>query len=114
MRLQKRVGYDAAVARTPNPNPYEASATHITQDRMKAMGSLARYLYIVAMDVDPDKETRFNKWYNEEHVPALLKVPGVLGAYRYVSLEGRPKYTAIYELDNPSVRASARGRKQSK
>ena len=73
---------------------------------MKAMGSLARYLYIVAMDVDPNKETLFNKWYNEEHVPALLKVPGVLGAYRYVSLEGGPKYMAIYELDNPSVRAS--------
>jgi antibiotic biosynthesis monooxygenase (ABM) superfamily enzyme len=70
------------------------------------MGSLAKYLYIVAMDVDPDKETRFNEWYSEEHVPALLKVPGVLGAYRYVSLEGGPKYIAIYELDNPSVRAS--------
>ncbi len=63
----------------------------------------AKYLYIVRVDVDPEKEKQFNNWYNKEHVPALLKVPGVIGASRYVSMEGTPKYTAIYELERPDV-----------
>jgi len=66
----------------------------------------SKYLYVVRMDVDPEKETEFNDWYNKEHVPALLKVPGVRGASRYVSIEGTPKYVAIYELDAPTVRNS--------
>ncbi len=45
------------------------------------MPSQASYLYVVRMDVDPAQE--FNRIYDEEHVPALLKVPGVLGAARY-------------------------------
>jgi antibiotic biosynthesis monooxygenase (ABM) superfamily enzyme len=70
------------------------------------MDKSAKYLYVVRMDVDPEGEKRFNEWYNEEHIPALLEVPGVRGAYRYASLEGTPKYVAIYELDDPEVRNS--------
>lgn len=32
------------------------------------------------------------------HVPALLACPGWLSARRFVSLEGGPKYAAIYEV----------------
>lgn len=70
------------------------------------MDKLTKYLYVVRVDVDSEKEKQFNEWYNKEHVPALLKVPGVTGAYRYASLEGTPKYMAIYELDNPDVLTS--------
>jgi len=70
------------------------------------MGDLARFLYMVRMDVDAAEEERFNEWYNNEHIPALLKVPGVLGAYRYVSLEGEPKYIAVYELERSDVLSS--------
>ena len=72
---------------------------------------LAKYLYFVRMDVDQDKEERFNRWYNEEHLPALLKVPGVLGASRYISLDGSPKFTAIYELEKPDIPTSEAWRK---
>ena len=43
----------------------------------------SRYLFVVTMDVDPDKEALFNEVYDTEHVPNLLKVPGVhaVGAY---------------------------------
>lgn len=70
------------------------------------MDKPAKYLYVVRMDVDPETEKQFNEWYNEEHVPALLDVPGVRGASRYASIEGTPKYVAIYELDDPAVRTS--------
>ena len=37
----------------------------------------SRYLFVASMDVDPDKEALFNEVYDTEHVPNLLKVPGV-------------------------------------
>lgn len=64
----------------------------------------AKYLYVVRMDVDPAKETEFNQVYDQEHVPALRQVPGVLGASRYkTSTSGQPRYIAIYELASADV-----------
>ena len=68
------------------------------------MATEAKYLYLVRMDVEPDKEAEFNEIYNKEHIPVLLTVPGVLGAARYeTSAEGQPKYAAIYELESADV-----------
>jgi hypothetical protein len=81
------------------------------------MASTAKYLFVVSMDVDPDKEALFNEVYDTEHIPNLLKVPGVNSARRAkgenfsVSIGGEelkrthdgPRYTAIYELDSPQV-----------
>ena len=41
----------------------------------------AKYLFVVSMDVDPDKEALFNEVYDTEHVPLLSKVPGVKLAF---------------------------------
>lgn len=80
-----------------------------------------RYLFMVSMDVEPDKEALFNEVYDTEHVPLLLKVPGVLsvtrcvnedfavvigGERKQVAVEGEPKHTAIYELASPDVLTS--------
>ena len=37
---------------------------------------------IVQTDVDPEDEEEFNEWYDTEHIPMFLKVPGVLSAKR--------------------------------
>ena len=47
------------------------------------MAGKAKYLMIASMDIDPERETIFNEVYNKEHVPNLMKVPGVLGVTRY-------------------------------
>jgi len=78
----------------------------------------AKYLFVVSMDVTREKEALFNEVYDTEHVPLLLKVPGVravtrwktepaafnLGGERKV-LDGgtEPNYMAIYEIDTPDV-----------
>ena len=81
----------------------------------------ARYLFIASMDVDPAKEAVFNELYDAEHVPQLLKVPGVLSAVRTKTepltvrisgekrelvAEGEPRYSAIYELESADVLVS--------
>ena len=80
----------------------------------------APYLFIVSMDVDPTHEDLFNEVYSTEHIPYLLKVPGVVSAQRMkgeafsVSVGGQindhpapsPVHTAIYELESPDVLTS--------
>lgn len=81
-----------------------------------------RYVFIVSMDVTPEKEALFNEVYEQEHVPNLLKVPGVRavtrlrteranfilgGQTKESSGEGAPRYVTIYEIDSPDVLSSA-------
>jgi len=40
-------------------------------------------LLMVWADVPANREDEFNRWYNEEHVPERLAVPGFLSAARY-------------------------------
>lgn len=60
-------------------------------------------LLLVMMDVDPEHEAEFNRWYDEEHLPERLRCPGFRSARRYLATEGSPKYVAIYELDDVEV-----------
>ncbi len=80
----------------------------------------SKYLFVASMDVDPDKEALFNEVYDTEHIPNLLKVPGVHavtrikgepfavsigGAEQQIAHEG-PRYSAMYEIDGPHVLVS--------
>lgn len=62
-----------------------------------------RALLIVEVDVLPEHEARFDQWYNDVHIPALLTVPGFLAARRFVRQEGSPKFLALYELESEAA-----------
>lgn len=62
-----------------------------------------RGLLMVYTDVPPEHEDEFNRWYNEEHIPERLSIPGVLNAARYRAVQGGPKHLACYELDAPEA-----------
>ena len=47
-------------------------------------------LMMVWVDVPSEHEDEFNHWYNEEHLPELLGVPGVLNAARYEAVMSGP------------------------
>jgi hypothetical protein len=81
----------------------------------------AAYVFIVSMDVASDKEALFNEVYDTEHIPSLLKVPGVRSVTRMrtepghmmiggekkpIGGEGTPTYVAMYEIDSPEVLTS--------
>jgi hypothetical protein len=63
-------------------------------------------LLMVWADVPADREPEFNRWYNEEHVPERLAVPGFLSAARYEAVKGGPKHLACYELESAAVMES--------
>ncbi|MDQ2764149.1 MAG: hypothetical protein M3Y22_11915 [Pseudomonadota bacterium] len=77
-----------------------------------------KYLFMVSMDVVQEKEALFNEVYDTEHVPLLLKVPGVRavsrmkteptafnigGEHKVLDGGSEPSYVAIYEIDSPDV-----------
>ena len=79
---------------------------------------MIKYLLVVSMDIQKDKEDLFNEVYDTEHIPAILKVPGVIKVERYklqsitmnfggelkdLDIETEPRYTAIYEILNPDI-----------
>src|SRR5260370_8289003 len=63
-------------------------------------------LLMVWADVPADKEEEFNRWYNEEHLPERMAIPGFLGGARYEAVKGGPKHLACYELENAAVMES--------
>ena len=80
-----------------------------------------KYLFSAAMDVQPDHEAVFNEVYDREHVPTLLKVPGVIavarlkkttltmiigGEKKTIVAENEPTYSATYEIESPDVLTS--------
>jgi hypothetical protein len=72
---------------------------------------MAGYVYLVQMDVPADLEDEFNRIYDTQHVPNILKAPGVRGCARYrlhsADVEGVARYAALYEIDSPDVPRSA-------
>jgi hypothetical protein len=60
-------------------------------------------LCISSMEVDPAIEDEFNEWYNEEHMPLMDAVPGMVSARRFRATSGLPRYVAVYHLDSPDV-----------
>jgi hypothetical protein len=81
----------------------------------------SRYLFSAAMDIEPAKDALFHEVYEQEHIPLILKVPGVISAARFktreltmiiggerktIVIEGEPTYNALYELESPEVLTS--------
>jgi hypothetical protein len=50
--------------------------------------------------------TLWNEWYNTKHIPTRIPVPGFLFARRFVAVESKPKYLALYDLADTSVISS--------
>ncbi len=68
-------------------------------------------LSIVTADVDPARETEWDRWYTESHLPGVLNVSGYACGARFRCLDHPalknfntgPKYLALYECDNESI-----------
>ena len=48
-------------------------------------------------------EEEFQDWYDNEHVPERMAIPGFETGQRFVCLAGFPKYAAFYDLSSLDV-----------
>ena len=65
------------------------------------------HLFFVQLDIPAEHEAEFNRVYDSEHFPMLMKVPGVRGGARYrldqSTVAGTARYLTVYEIDQPDV-----------
>jgi hypothetical protein len=61
---------------------------------------------LVLNDVVEACEEEFNRWYQQQHIPERLGVPGFRTARRYRAVDGQPAYMAVYECESIDVFAS--------
>ena len=63
-------------------------------------------LLTVWNDIAAGHESEFNAWYDEEHFPERLGVPGFLTARRYRDASSPQRYAAIYDTSSVAVLTS--------
>ena len=54
---------------------------------------MAKYVFVVMTNAAEGQEAEFNRWYDEEHLGDVLKLPGMVSAQRF--------QVAPEEADNP-------------
>jgi hypothetical protein len=59
-----------------------------------------RALLVVDIEVDPEREDEFNRWYDTEHVPEKRASPGFHSARRFRHSTDLHRYLAVYEVDD--------------
>ena len=69
-----------------------------------AMQPIGGTVLVVTMEVDPADEAEFNRWYNEQHLPERMAIPGYISARRFKLEEGDGalQYLCIWELEDGS------------
>ena len=69
------------------------------------------HIFMVQLEIPAEHDAEFNRVYDTEHFPMLMKVPGVRSGARYrlehSTIATMPRYLAIYECDNAAVINSA-------
>ena len=62
-------------------------------------------LFVVRATIRKDQEAQFNKWYNEEHLPQVLRYNGAVSGRRYRKVVGEDsyQYMAVYEFASEEV-----------
>ncbi len=64
---------------------------------------MAKGILIAAMDFSACPEDEFNDWYDLEHVPERLAVPGFRNAERWISVADPKVSVATYDLETVDV-----------
>jgi hypothetical protein len=100
----------------------KASIAVLSGDRNKRHEAMKSYSWIVFTNCTPGSEQAFEAWYDDIHIPDLLRIPGIVsatrgratpqqtlmvgGAVQYApSVSADYRYLAVYKLrtDDPSA-----------
>lgn len=64
---------------------------------------MAKGILIAAMNFSDVAADEFHDWYDHEHIPERLRVPGFLNAERWIGSADPKVSVALYDLDNVGV-----------
>ena len=67
----------------------------------------APYSMTITFEIDPKDEAEFNDIYDNDHIPTILKLPGLIEVIRFKDAKPNEKgylvYTAVYFMDTPNL-----------
>jgi hypothetical protein len=67
---------------------------------------MARYKLIALSNAKSGREAEFNAWYDNVHLPDMLKIPGVLAGERFVNVfPAAHKFVAVFDVETESLEA---------
>ncbi len=66
---------------------------------------MAIAIFVVKATITAEQEDAFNRWYDAEHCPQLLRYRGAVGARRYKAIMGedRFQYMTVYEFQDEAT-----------
>ena len=64
---------------------------------------MAKGLLFASFDFSPAQADEFHDWYDLEHIPERLRVPGFINAERWISDDNPKVAVATYDLDSLGV-----------
>jgi hypothetical protein len=67
---------------------------------------MAKGLLFAAFDFSGAHADEFDDWYDLEHIPERLRVPGFLNAERWIAEDNPSIHAATYDLEKPAVLTS--------
>lgn len=68
---------------------------------------MAKGLLFMAFDFSTAHADEFHDWYDLEHVPERLRVPGFINAERWIDSDNPNIHVATYDLESPEILRSA-------
>ena len=63
------------------------------------MPLLGKAAMLLSFDVVEDAIPEHDEWHTHEHLPERLSIPGFVRGTRWVSLNGKPRYFVMYEVE---------------
>jgi len=70
---------------------------------------MPRPFMVVRASVEESQMDEFVRWYEREHLPNVMAIPGVVKAYRSNCARRGVNWTALYELENDASVQTAIG-----
>jgi hypothetical protein len=72
---------------------------------------MGKHTFVVMTNPTAGKEDEFNEWYNKQHIPDVLNVPGFVSGQRFQIADAQMsreagkgyKYLAIYEIETDDL-----------
>ena len=70
---------------------------------------MASYRFLVFSNPEAGRDDEFNRWYSDQHLNDLLKIPGVTAAQRFRVADDNGqqphRYLALYEIETDNLDA---------
>jgi len=66
------------------------------------------FQFVVFSNPVAGREAEYNRWYQEQHLPDVVKVPGVVSAQRFQLADNSTmahRYLALYEIRTDNIEA---------